>query len=382
MTITPVFREMFGADPAVCVRAPGRVNLIGEHIDFNGGHVLPIAINRAIKVAVSPRADGRYRLYAAQFDKLWEGTLPKKKSRQHFWTNYFFGVVHEFRKLGHELKGADAVVSGDLPRASGLSSSAAFEVAVAWAIQQMLGTELSRMDIALLAQRAENRFVGVDCGVMDQAISAGGRAGHAMLLDCNALGVAQIPLGFEERAIVMVAHSGVRRGLSASAYNERRTQCNAALEAIRTETGRDLACLCNATLEDLEASRDAMDEAVYRRARHAITEEARVHQAIEALHGGDLKRFGALLDASHASLRDDYEVSCDELDKLTGMIRSNAGVYGSRLTGAGFGGCTVSLVEADAAEHIVEGLKKDYYKANDLEPIIFTTKACDGTGRQ
>ncbi|HUT25579.1 MAG TPA: galactokinase, partial [Sumerlaeia bacterium] len=297
MRIASVFQKQFGAAPAVVTRAPGRVNLIGEHIDYNGGHVLPAAIGFAIRIAASPRDDGRFRLYAVQYEEVFEGGLPPERMDDFSWANYLFGVVHEFGKLGHAVRGMDAVIDGDIPRASGLSSSAAFEVAAAWAVRQMLGARLSRMEIALLGQRAENRFVGVNCGIMDQAISAGAQAGHAMLLDCNTLEATQVPLDFRGEAAILVAHSGVRRGLSASAYNQRRSKCDAALEVIRRETGKDLACLCDAALEDLEAAKGAMDNEMTVRARHAITEEARVRQATEALRSGDLERMGALLDA-------------------------------------------------------------------------------------
>jgi galactokinase len=378
MRIASVFQKQFGAAPAVVTRAPGRVNLIGEHIDYSGGHVLPAAIGFAIRIAASPRGDGRFRLYAVQYEERFEGELPRERIDDCSWANYLFGVVHEFGKLGHAVKGMDAVIDGDIPRASGLSSSAAFEVAAAWAVQRLLGASLSRMEIALLGQRAENRFVGVNCGIMDQAISAGGQAGHAMLLDCNTLQATQIPLDFRGEAAILVAHSGVRRGLSASAYNQRRSKCDAALEVIRRETGKNLACLCDAALEDLEAARSAMDDETIKRARHAITEEARVRQAADALRSGDLERMGALLDASHESLRDDYEVSCGELDELTEMIRSHAGAYGSRLTGAGFGGCAVSLVRTDAANDIIEELEEDYYRTKGFEPILFLSEACNG----
>jgi galactokinase len=378
MQIADFFKQRFVNAPVVCVEAPGRVNLIGEHIDYSGGHVLPMAIGCSVRLVASLRNDGRFRLVSRQFDTLYDGVKRTAKAEEDFWTNYLFGVIAEFEKIGHEVNGLDAVVDGDIPRGSGLSSSAALEVATAWALQSLLGSAMSRMEIALLAQRAENQFVGVNCGIMDQAISAGGREGHAMLLDCDHLEAEHVPLELSGRAAILVAHSGVHRGLTTSAYNDRRGKCDAALEVIRQETGKDLSCLCEAMVEDLEAARGAMDDEMARRARHAVTEEARVKKAVSLLKTGDLEQFGALLNASHASLRDDYEVSSEELDTLTDMIRRHEGVYGSRLTGAGFGGCTVSLVAADVVDGLTAYLKQDYYRPGNLKPVVFATTAYDG----
>lgn len=374
--ISELFERQFGQQPSVCVRAPGRVNLIGEHIDYNGGHVMPLAISCAVEVAATPRSDGRFRLFSAQFGDMVQGSLPSTK--QGSWTDYVYGVVQEFAKLGFDVGGMDAVFDGSIPRGSGLSSSAALEVATAWVLQSIVGSNLSRQEIALLAQRAENKFVGVNCGIMDQTASACATAGHALLLDCNTLVSSHIPLEFGGHGAVLVAHSGVHRGLSASAYNERRSQCDAALEAIRTMTHKALDCLCAATLEDLEASRSALDDTMFRRARHAITEEARVVKAAAALRSGNLEEMGQLLNESHMSLKEDYEVSCDELDELTARIRQSDGVYGSRLTGAGFGGCTVSIIEPEAAERIIEDLRTNYYRAHSMTPVVFVTGAEDG----
>jgi galactokinase len=378
MRVNEKFQEIFRSRPTIHVRAPGRTNLIGEHIDYNGGHVLPIAIDRAVEIAATPRTDGHFRLYSVQFEECYEGSLPPEKTNDYFWTNYFFGVVHEFRKLGRETRGLDAVIDGDVPRGSGLSSSAAFEVAAAWLLRSVHGIELSRMEIALLGQRAENKYVGVNCGIMDQAISANGEAGHALLLDCDSLEFRQAPLDLGDEAALLVAHCGVHRGLSSSAYNQRRGRCDAAIEIIRRETGKPLSCLCAASLEDLEASKRAMDAETIKRARHAITEEARVVRCVPALERADFAEVGRLLNESHYSLRDDYEVSCEELDALTGMIREWPGAFGSRLTGAGFGGCAISLVRKDGAGELMRRLEKDYYEKRGLKPLLFLTEAGEG----
>lgn len=378
MNASQIYQQHFQATPRVQVRAPGRVNLIGEHIDYNGGHVLPFAIARGIEIAATPRSDGKFRLHAAQFGETYEGALPAAKTADKFWSNYVFGVIHEFLKLGYEVPGFDAVIDGDIPLSSGLSSSAALEVGTAWMLQNLLGSQLTRMEIAQLGQRAENKYVGVNCGIMDQAASALGEKGRALLLDCNSLRFEHPALELRGEAVLVVAHSGIRRGLSHSAYNERRGACDAALDSIRIETGKNLPCLCAATLEDLEISKPILDEERYRRARHAITEEIRVREMIEALSAADFVRAGEILNASHGSLRDDYDVSCEELDALTDMIRKHPGSFGSRLTGAGFGGCTVSLVRAAEAENLMEKVKKDYYGARGMEALIFATAAENG----
>lgn len=376
MVIADFFHEHFGSSPNLCVRAPGRVNLIGEHIDYSGGHVMPFAIGNSVFLAARLRRDGVFRLVSAQAPRAYQGDLPA--NRQGAWSDYVFGVVHEFAKLGHTIPGLDIAVDGSIPRGSGLSSSAALEVAAAWAIQTLIATSLSRQEIALICQRAENLFVGVNCGIMDQTASACCRKGSALLLDCGSLVSEHIPMPMGEKAAAIVAHSGVHRGLSASAYNERRSQCEAALGALRKVTGRQIPALCAATLEDLEAMRPEVPEVIFRRARHAISEQRRVEQTTRCLRAGEWERIGDLLDESHASLREDYEVSCPELDDLTNLIRSQKGAFGSRLTGAGFGGCTVSLVSAGEAKSIVDNLKTQYYLAKGLNPVVFLTEAEDG----
>jgi len=372
------FKRRFGCNPAICVRAPGRVNLIGEHLDYNGGHVLPMAIDRGVEIAAALRDDGRFRLWSVRFSEMFQGPLPAAKIADRFWSNYLFGVVHELAQLGHPVAGLDAVVDGDVPGGAGLASSAALEVATAWALAELLGLALSRMEIALIGQRAENRFVGVHCGIMDQAIAAGARAGHAMLLDCLTLEAEQVPLELTGKAAILVAHSGVNRGLTASAYNQRRDQCRTALGIVRLRTGKELAHLCQATPEDLRVSSAAMDEVTARRARHVVGEQARVAAVAAALRAGDFAAAGRLLNASHESLRDDYEVSCPELEQLTSLIRSCDGCWGTRLTGAGFGGCTVSLVAAEVAGEIVAELKRAYYLPRKLEPTVFVTEPAEG----
>jgi galactokinase len=374
------FTTHFGGSPTYAVRAPGRVNLIGEHIDYSGGLVLPMAINREVRLVVRPRQDQRFVLHSLQFNDHYDGSLPHSKVALAPWVNYVFGVVHEFMAADHPVRGFEAVFDGDVPVGSGLSSSAALEVAVAWYLHRSLGTNHTRMELAILCQHAENHFVGVNCGLMDQAVSAGAAEGAAFSLDCAARVGSQIPLNFREDVRFLIVHSGVARRLADSAYNERRAACEAALSFLNETSGKNYPFLCAVPLTVLEDARGRMDPVTYQRARHAIGEQARVVAAQEALVKGDAVEFGRLLNESHRSLAEDYEVSISALDSLTGWLRSRPGVYGSRLTGAGFGGCTVSLVAADRAQEVLDGLPQFFSQEEREMSLAFVSGAEPGAG--
>jgi len=372
------FREAFERSPSFAARAPGRVNLIGEHIDYNGGLVLPIAIERSVTVVAAPRADRLFRLRSLQMEGRYEGPLPEQAIESPRWANYVLGVASELEKEGRDLPGMDALFHGDVPVGSGLSSSAAIEVATGVLLDAICGASHDRLDLAQLCRRAENGFVGVSCGLMDQAIAACGKRDTALRLDCSIPASENIAIAFGGRARFLVAHSGVRRGLSASAYNQRCRECAEALDVIRRESRTDFSNLAEVPPETVAACRSALGTVLAARARHVTTEQARVVQAIEALRDADLPTFGRLLDESHASLARDYEVSCPELDDLTAFLRRRPGVYGSRLTGAGFGGATISLVDADRADDVLVALTGDFYRARGIEPLAFYTTAQDG----
>lgn len=372
------FRQTFDEEPSYCVRAPGRVNLIGEHTDYNGGLVLPIAIRCEIRLLARPRKDDRFRLKSLQMEKTYNKTLPKNPLDEPSWVNYVFGVVHEFQNEGLKVPGFDALYDGDIPVGSGLSSSAAIEVASAWFIHNLLRTNHTRLEIALLSQRAENNFTGVQCGLMDQTISACGQKGRALKLDCAIPRIESVPISFSDQTAFLIAHSGVYRGLSVSAYNERRLQCKEAMGIIRRTSGKNYHNLCSVPMSVLNEVQNNLSNILLRRARHVIREQKRVVQAVDALRSGDAKRFGELLNASHESLAQDYEVSCPELDELTGWLRSRPGVLGSRLTGAGFGGCTISLVQKHMAEEILTHLKSEFYAPRGMDAPAFFSEAEPG----
>jgi len=372
------FRETFGQEPSYCVRAPGRVNLIGEHIDYNGGLVLPIAIKYETRLLARPRKDRQFHLKSLQMEKTYKGMLPENPLDEPNWVNYVFGVIHEFQNEGLEIPGFDALYDSDVPVSSGLSSSAAIEVASAWFIHNLLQTNYSRLQIALLSQRAENNFTGVQCGLMDQAISACGEKGSALKLDCAIPQIEPVSISFSNQIGFLIAHSGVHRGLSISAYNERRSQCEEALEIICNISGKNYDNLCSVPMSVLNKVQNNLNDVLLRRARHVIKEQQRVIQALDALHNGNAKRFGKLLNASHKSLARDYEVSCPELDELTNWLQSRPGVLGCRLTGAGFGGCTISLVQKHMAEKILTDLKSEFYASRGIDPPVFFSEAEPG----
>jgi galactokinase len=370
------FRKIYGADPEVVARAPGRVNLIGEHTDYNDGFVLPAALDRAIQAAGRRRAGRIVRLHAADLGESIEFSLDSNApDAAHPWSNYFRGVARLLEAAGHRLAGADVAVGGDVPREAGLSSSAAMEVATAAFWDRLLGLNLEPVFAAQLAQRAENGFVGMPCGIMDQFASALGRRGHALFLDCRDLSYRLVPLPADFK--IVVCNSGVKRALAQSEYAVRRRQCRQAVEQM-DKAGLAVRSLRDVETEELEAARGALDELLLRRARHVVSENRRVREAVRALEAGDAERLGQLMNASHDSLRDDYEVSLRELDTLVELAQRQRGCYGARLTGAGFGGCTVNLVRAEEAPAFAEAVRDGYKQAMGLEAEIYICQASDG----
>ncbi len=370
------FNNIFGSKPEVIVRAPGRVNLIGEHTDYNDGFVLPAAIDRAIEFAGGPRADRRVRAYSLDFNDQIEFSLDDiQKDHQHTWSNYLRGVSKFLEEDGHQLTGADLVFGGNVPREAGLSSSAAVEVGAAVFWKKLLGLDLDPVYVVKLARRAENQFVGVPCGIMDQFISALGRRDHALFLDCRDLTYRHVPL--REDIKIVVCNSGVKRALAQSEYEVRLNQCRQAVAQIAS-TGLAVKSLRDVEPADLETARHALTEILLRRARHVVTENARVLEAVKVLEAGDVERFGELMNASHESLRDDYEVSSKELDVLVELAWKQPGVLGARMTGAGFGGCTVNLVRAEAADAFAEAVRRGYHDAMGMAGEIYICQASDG----
>ena len=353
--------------------APGRVNLIGEYTDFNEGFVFPMTLDRGVYVGVRARNDQRIRVFSSRFGELIAYQLEElEKPTPGHWSCYVLGVVEELRLLGLVPQGFDAVIDGNLNLGAGLSSSAALETATALALQTLFGFEMSRVDVATLCQRVEHRYAGVMCGIMDQFASGLGRSGHALMLDCRTLSHVNIPVRLDDHRIVIIS-SEVKRELASSAYNERRSQCEEGVALFR-KYDPSIASLRDVTPDLFDSHGRELSDLVFRRCRHVITENARVLDTSAALNAGDHVQFGRLMTASHHSLRDDFEVSCDELDYLVDIANGTDGVLGSRMTGAGFGGCTVTLIHKDAIDTLKARLA-NYRTRFGLKPevLVLTT---------
>ena len=374
------FESVFEDQADVVVQAPGRVNLIGEHTDYNAGFVFPSAIDRWVVVAARSRADSRVRIYSAMHEEVAEFRVNDVLEAQGNWADYPKGVVREFQKLGYSLCGFDAAIVGNVPMGAGLSSSAAVEMAVGKGLVVLNRVEISGPDLALLGQRAENHFVGVNCGIMDQFISANGRAGHALFLDCRDLSFDLVPL-FGDDVQIVICNSGVTRGLTDSAYNDRRSACESGVSLLARAVGEDIRALRDVSMEILDVYGGALSETVLKRCRHVITENERTQRAVALLKDGDLSEFGQLMVASHESLRDDYEVSGKELDLLVEIALNVPGVFGARMTGAGFGGCTVNIVERDAVPALTDAINEQYPRTTGLTPEIYVCSAVNGAER-
>jgi galactokinase len=364
------FTERYGQAPALVARAPGRVNLIGEHTDYNDGFVLPMAIDRAVWIALRPSEDGTVRVHSLDFGESQSFDLDHLASHGSGWIEYVQGMAWVMGKRTRRLHGWEGVTAGDVPIGAGLSSSAALELATARAFAAVSGMLWDAREMALAAQAAENQWVGVMCGIMDQMISASGEAGHALLIDCRSLETRSVPL--PPGTVVVILDTSTRRGLVDSAYNDRRAHCEAAADALGVEALRDV------TVEEFESRAHELEPLIRRRARHVVTENARTLEAAEVMERGDGERMGVLMNASHASLRDDFEVSRRELDVMVELAQAHPACLGARMTGAGFGGCAVALVRAEGAEDFAASVTSAYQEATGLEPKLYVCTASEG----
>ena len=369
------FRARFGS-PATLYRAPGRVNLIGEHTDYNDGFVLPAAIEFYCWVAAARRSDRTLVIHSENFNETVEANLesisvPEKKH----WSNYPLGVAWALEGAGKRLRGANILISGDVPLGAGLSSSAAIEIAVGFALLHQSGHPIDRIALAKLCQKAENEFVGARVGIMDQFVSCFGRASHALMLDCRSLEFAlvKLPPGFQ----LVICNTMVKHEVATGEYNVRRAECEEGLRALRTVLP-EIRALRDVTLAQLEKHQELLDPKVYARCRHVVMENARVQSAMRAFESRDIRALGPLMRDSHYSLRDDYEVSCPELDLMTEIAVAQRGVIGARMTGGGFGGCTVNLVESADVDAFKEKVSAEYFSKTGLHPEIFVSPASDG----
>jgi galactokinase len=367
--------EEYGEPPQIIVRAPGRVNLIGEHTDYNEGFVLPMAIDYFVQVAVSRRKDQHLRFYSADFrDRKRTSISNLRYKKEDRWANYPKGVVSVLLARGYTLGGINFTVQGNIPQGAGLSSSAALEVAAGFAVQKLFGLKISGPDLAQLAQEAENNFVGVRCGIMDQFVSRMARAGHATLIDTRDMNYRYIPLNFKSIKI-LITNSNVPRNLLDSEYNQRREECERCVDILSAKKpGRALR---DYTPADLRDSMGLIPETTRKKCLHVVEENQRVLEAETALKKSDIVYFGKLMNRSHESLRDQYEVSCPELDWLVKRAWETDGVYGSRMTGAGFGGCTVTLIEEEVIPVYISRLEA-YERIFSFKPETFVSEPAAG----
>ena len=378
------FLEVFGGtDEGLRVfSSPGRVNLIGEHTDYNGGYVFPAALTMATTIIARPRTDSIVRMKATDLDGVVEGdlnTIDKYKDLK--WGNYQFGIFDELKKAGYNICGADMLFHDTTPHGGGLSSSAAIEVSAAIAMASLGGAkDIDNIEMAKISQAAEHNYIGVNCGIMDQFASAMGKANHVIFLDCKTLDYQLVPMNLGGCKLV-ISNTNKKRSLADSKYNERRAECEAGLEMLKAALP-DKNCLGEISMEEYEANKHLIiDETVNNRVRHVISEDDRVLRSVEVLKQGDLNAFGKLMNASHESLRDLYEVSCTELDTLVESAQKLDCVLGSRMTGAGFGGCTVSLVKEDGVDEFIEKVGAEYLEKVGYAASFYISEIGDG-GRE
>jgi galactokinase len=374
-TLSKAFYSRFGSQPSI-YRAPGRVNLIGEHTDYNQGFVLPAAIGFSCWVAISTRPDRKMLLYSENFDEAVEAEIeevarPSVKS----WADYPLGVAWALREAGYPLLGADIYISGNVPLGAGLSSSAAVEVSTGYALLSMANQRIDLTALAQLCRRAENEFVGAHVGIMDQFVSCHGRAGHALLIDCRSLEYRALKI--PPRVRLVICNTMVKHKLQASEYNARRAECEEAVRLL-AEKLPGITSLRDVTLGELEQHHNLLSETLYRRCCHVLTENQRVCRVAKLFEEGTTNGLREIMAESHRSLRDDYEVSSSELDMMVEVAGRQPGVYGARMTGGGFGGCTINFVDADSATEFQRKVSAEYEQATGLRPDVYVCEASQG----
>jgi galactokinase len=370
------FSARFGTAPRM-FRSPGRVNLIGEHTDYNEGFVLPAAIDKEIYLGIAPRTDNRLHLFSEEFGESFETGLDGLAPQEGGWSNYVLGVVALLRESGKTFPGFNLSFHGDVPIGSGLSSSAAVECATAFALNTVFDLGLNRWELAKLAQQAEHRYAGVMCGIMDQFASVFGKEGQVMKLDCRSLAFDYVPLSLQDYRIVLL-NTNVKHSLASSAYNERRAQCEAGVAMVK-EHFPEVQSLRDVTVSMLKAHVEGADELIYKRCRYVVEENQRLLEGVEALKQGDLHQLGQLMFQSHEGLSTAYEVSCPELDFLVDAVKNNPDVLGARMMGGGFGGCTINLIREDAIEELLVRVAESYTTSMHLPLTPYLAKTADGS---
>jgi galactokinase len=369
------FGDRFGGSASL-VRAPGRVNLIGEHTDYNDGFVLPAAIDLFCWVAGAPRNDRTLVLYSENFDDTVEANLDDLKIRATGkWADYPLGVAWALERAGHRLRGANIYIKSDVPLGAGLSSSAAVEVSTGYALMSMANEAIESTNLALLCQKAENEFVGARCGIMDQFVSCHGREGNALLLDCRTLDSRQVPI--PPKVHLVICNTMIQHRHGTSEYNVRRTECETAVRKL-SKVLPGIRALRDVSLPELERNRELLDETMFKRCRHVITENQRTVEAATTLQTGHVEALSQVMANSHRSLRDDYDVSCRELDVMVELAERQPGVLGARMTGGGFGGCTINLVSAAESGEFRKRISEEYEAVTGLKPDIYICQASQG----
>ncbi len=370
------FKELYNGEPVI-VRSPGRANLIGEHTDYNLGFVLPCAIDKAIYFAVAPRKDTMCRLYALNMNESFETSIDELRKSKKGWPNYLMGVLDQLNKSGYSFSGFNCVFGGDIPVGAGLSSSAALEAGLAFTLNHIFDLGIDKLSLVKIAQKAENEFVGVQCGIMDQFINIFGESGAVLRLDCRSLEYQYFPFEFDDVAIVLF-NSNVSHSLASSQYNQRRTECTEGVNQIK-KYEKHVESLRDVSADMLTACKSTLDPTVYRRCKYVVEENNRLLQACAALGRKDLKAFGRAMVQTHDGLSRDYEVSCKELDYLVDLVRDNPHVYGSRMMGGGFGGCTINLIETGSVDSLGKMVSEKYFQKFGIKTALYITSISSGT---
>lgn len=370
------FQQRFGAEPQV-FRSPGRVNIIGEHTDYNNGFVLPAAIDKAVYVGISRREDDQIFLYSEEFNEAHNTDLVTAMPTDKQWPNYILGVVDQLKKRGYEIHGFNLNLDGDVPVGAGLSSSAAVECSVAFALNETFSLGIQKEELAEIGQKAEHTYAGVMCGIMDQFASVFGKKDHVIRLDCQTLHYEYVPLKLQGYKLVLL-NTNVKHSLASSEYNTRREECAQGVAFIN-EGGENITSLREATLEMLRIYVQPKNEVVYRRCKYVVEENSRLLSACEALKAGDLNTLGQKMYGSHDGLSKEYEVSCRELDFLVDAVRNNPNVLGARMMGGGFGGCTINIVKEEAIDGLVNELKERYTDATGLDLTAYIAQIEGGS---
>lgn len=375
--LTKKFKEHFNANPTLLVRAPGRINLIGEHTDYNNGFVLPAAIDKAIYFAISPRNDQKCVIYAYDLDDSYEFSLDNLQKSEKGWANFLLGVLAEIVSEGTQINtGFNLVFGGDVPLGAGLSSSAAVESGIGFALNKLYNLELSKLDLALIAQQAEHKYAGVNCGIMDMFASIHGKENAVIKLDCQDLSFEYFPFDFPDYTLVL-CNTGVKHNLGDSEYNQRRAECEEGIRILQSAFPQ-IDSLRDVTMQMLSSQADKLSPIVYKRCKYVVEEIERVTIACEALENGDLRSFGQKMYETHEALSKEYEVSCPELDFLVEHSQDFEAVVGARMMGGGFGGCTINLIKTDAVDEFIEKMSFAYHQAFNIQLQTYIVNISNG----